>query len=274
MPYATRVTGRPVSLAEIPARQDGGLTKNTAQPHLDELCQRLRVQQEALFASQQRSVLILLQGTDTAGKGGTIEHVMSGLNPGGCHVISFKKPTELDLAHDFLWRVHPHAPAKGMFAIFDRSYYEDVLIVRVHDFVPKSVWEKRYEHINAFERLLIDSGTIVLKFFLHISKEEQEERLKAREEEEDKRWKINPGDYDEREKWDDYRRAYEAMLERCASKDAPWYVIPADRKWYRNLAVAETIVETLGTHEAEWRDALLERGRHAYEALQDLRSKR
>jgi len=273
MPYAIKVTSGPVSLAEIEPRQDGGLTKKTAQPQLTELRDRLRVQQEALYAAQQRSVLILLQGTDTAGKGGTIEHVMSGLNPAGCHVIPFKKPTEIELAHDFLWRVHPHAPAKGMFAIFDRSYYEDVLIVRVHDLVPKSVWEKRYDHINAFERLLIDSGTIVLKFFLHISREEQEERLTAREQEADKRWKINPGDYEEREKWDDYRRAYEVMLERCASKDAPWYVVPSDRKWYRNLAVAETIVDTLGAHESEWRDALLERGRQSYEALQDLRSK-
>ena len=269
MAYAVKVTGDPVALEEIPSRQDGGLTKKSAQPELKELCERLRVQQEALFAAQQRSVLILLQGTDTAGKGGTIEHVMSGLNPSGCHVISFKRPTELELAHDFLWRVHPHAPAKGMFAIFDRSYYEDVLIVRVHDLVPKSVWEKRYDAINAFERLLLDGGTIVLKFFLHISKEEQAKRLKAREEEENKRWKINPADYEEREKWADYRAAYEAMLSRCATEDAPWHVVPADRKWFRNLAVAETIVEELGKHEAEWRDALLQRGKQNYEALKN-----
>ncbi|HEU5317855.1 MAG TPA: PPK2 family polyphosphate kinase [Chloroflexota bacterium] len=266
-PYTIKLTGQPVSLADIPPRQDGGFTKKTAKPRLKELNERLHTLQEALYAANRRSVLILLQGTDTAGKGGTIEHVMGGVDPAGCHVIGFKRPTELDLAHDFLWRVHPHAPAQGMISIFDRSHYEDVLIVRVHDLVPPGVWQARYEHINAFEKLLADSGTIILKFFLHISMEEQAERLKAREEEEDKRWKLNPGDYEERKRWDDYEQAYEAMLTRCATEYAPWYVVPADRKWFRNLAVAETIVDVLGRHETEWCDALLERGRKNYEAL-------
>jgi len=148
-----------------------------------------------------------------------------------------------------------------------------VLIVRVHNLVPEEAWQKRYEHINAFERLLTDSDTLVLKFFLHISKEEQAERLKAREDEEDKRWKLNPGDYKEREKWDDYRRAYEEMLTRCATENAPWFIVPADRKWYRNLAVAETLVAELSAYETGWRDALLERGRNNYKALKaELRS--
>jgi PPK2 family polyphosphate:nucleotide phosphotransferase len=266
-PYTVKLTGQPVSLAEISARQDGGLTKKTAKPRLKELSERLHTLQEALYAAGSRSVLILLQGTDTAGKGGTIEHVMGGVNPAGCHVVGFKRPTELELSHDFLWRVHPHAPAKGMITIFDRSHYEDVLVVRVHDLVPKAEWERRYDHINAFERLLTDSGTIVLKFFLHISKEEQAERLKAREDEEDKRWKLNAGDYEERKRWDDYQEAYEAMLTRCATEHAPWYVVPSDRKWFRNLAVAEAIVDVLSRHETEWCDALLARGKKNYEAL-------
>jgi PPK2 family polyphosphate:nucleotide phosphotransferase len=267
MSFTVKATGQPISLGEIPARQDGGFTKKSSKERLAELSARLHDLQESLFAAHHHSVLILLQGTDTSGKGGTIEHVMGGMNPAGVRVGVFKKPTEEELAHDFLWRIHPHAPAKGMISIFDRSHYEDILIVRVHNLVPEETWQKRYEHINAFERLLVDSGTIVLKFFLHISKEEQAERLAARETEEDKRWKLNPGDYKERKKWDDYQQAYEAMLTRCASDAAPWYVVPADRKWYRNLAVAETLVKVLGGYEKEWRDALLARGKQNYEAM-------
>ena len=267
MPLTVKATGQPISLDDIPPREDGGFTKKSSKPRLADLSARLHDLQEACYAAHTHSVLILLQGTDTSGKGGTIEHVMGGMNPAGVRVAGFKRPTEEELAHDFLWRIHAHAPARGMISLFDRSHYEDVLIVRVHDLVPAEMWQKRYEHINAFERLLVDSGTIVLKFFLHISKEEQAERLKAREEEEDKRWKLNPGDYKEREKWDDYRRAYEEMLARCATESAPWYVVPADRKWFRNLAVAEALVEALGQHEDEWRGALLERGRKNYDAL-------
>ena len=267
MPFTVKTTGQPISLDDIPPRQDGGFTKKTSKARLAELGERLHDIQESLFAAQQHSVLILLQGTDTSGKGGTIEHVMGAMNPAGVRVAGFKRPTDEDLEHDFLWRIHPHTPARGMISIFDRSHYEDVLIVRVRNLVPEEAWQKRYEHINAFERLLTDNDTIVVKFFLHISKEEQAERLKAREVEEDKRWKLNPGDYKEREKWDDYRRAYEEMLARCATESAPWYVVPADRKWYRNLAVAETLVEILGQHEAAWREDLLERGAKNYEAL-------
>jgi PPK2 family polyphosphate:nucleotide phosphotransferase len=273
VPFTVKAAGQPISLDDIPPRQDGGFTKKSSKVRLAELSERLHDLQESLYAAHHHSVLMLLQGTDTSGKGGTIEHVMGGMNPAGVRVAGFKKPTEEDLAHDFLWRIHPHAPAKGMVSIFDRSQYEDVLIVRVHSLVPEEVWQTRYEHINAFERLLTDSGTLVLKFFLHISYEEQAERLKAREEEEDKRWKLNPGDYKERKKWDDYRRAYEEMLTRCATENAPWYIVPADRKWFRNLAVAETLVEVLGAYESEWRGALLERGQRNYEALKkELRS--
>jgi PPK2 family polyphosphate:nucleotide phosphotransferase len=271
--FAHRLTGGKVSLADLNPRQDGGLTKQEAGPRLKALNQCLHDLQELLYAAQHQSVLILLQGMDTSGKGGTIEHVMSGVNPAGCRVTSFKKPSAEDLSHDFLWRVHPHAPGKGMMAIFDRSHYEDVLVARVRELVPEPVWQARYEHINAFEQLLADSGTIILKFFLHISKEEQLERLQAREEEPEKRWKLNYGDYEERERWDDYMRAYEAVLERCSHEHAPWYVVPSDRKWFRNLAVAQAIVDRLSTHEDEWRRTLLDRGEKNFQALQDYRQR-
>jgi len=262
-----RATGDKVSLQKLAPRQDGDLTKDTAKPRLKALNARLHDLQELLFAAHLHSVLVILQGMDTSGKGGTIEHVMGGVNPAGCRVVSFKKPTEEDLSHDFLWRIHPHAPGTGMMAIFDRSHYEDVLIARVRSLVPEPIWQARYEQINAFERLLTESGTIVFKFFLHISKEEQLERLKAREEEPDKRWKLSAGDYAEREHWDDYQRAFEVLLERCATKESPWYVVPSDRKWFRNLAVAETLVERLSSHEDEWRQAVHERGERNHQAL-------
>ncbi|HXI16465.1 MAG TPA: PPK2 family polyphosphate kinase [Chloroflexota bacterium] len=262
-----RATGDKFSLQKLAPRQDGDLTKDTAKPRLKALNARLHDLQELLFAAHLHSVLVILQGMDTSGKGGTIEHVMGGVNPAGCRVVSFKKPTEEDLSHDFLWRIHPHAPGTGMMAIFDRSHYEDVLIARVRSLVPEPIWQARYEQINAFERLLTESGTIVFKFFLHISKEEQLERLKAREEEPDKRWKLSAGDYAEREHWDDYQRAFEVLLERCATKESPWYVVPSDRKWFRNLAVAETLVERLSSHEDEWRQAVHERGERNHQAL-------
>jgi PPK2 family polyphosphate:nucleotide phosphotransferase len=269
--YAQKFTGGKVSLAKIDTRVDGGLTREASTAQLSDLNVRLRELQELLYAAQQHSVLIVLQATDTGGKDGTIEHVMSGVNPQGCHVVSFKRPTEEDLLHDFLWRIHPHTPARGMMAIFNRSHYEDVLITRIHNLIPPKVWQARYDHINAFERSLIESGTIILKFFLHISKDEQLERLQARENEPEKRWKLNPGDYAERELWDDYRRAFEDALERCASTDAPWYVVPADRKWFRNLAVAEAIVKALEPHRDAWRRELLARGERAYHQVLDAR---
>jgi PPK2 family polyphosphate:nucleotide phosphotransferase len=174
-----------------------------------------------------------------------IRHVFDGVNPQGVKVASFKKPTPRELAHDYLWRIHPHTPGDGEIVIFNRSHYEDVLVVRVHGLVPADVWERRYDHINAFERLLADEGTTILKFFLHISKEEQRERLQARLDDPGKHWKFSLGDLDERARWDDYVAAYEAMLSKTSTPWAPWYVVPADRKWYRNLVIARVMVDTL-----------------------------
>lgn len=274
MAYARKLIGGKVVLKEIEPRQDGGLTKEDSKPLLDALTARLYDLQERLYAGHHHAVLILFQGMDTSGKGGTIEHVMSGVDPAGCRVAAFKAPTEEELSHDFLWRVHPHTPGRGMMAIFDRSHYEDVLIGRVRNLVPRKVWQARYEHINAFERLLGENDTIILKFFLHISKTEQAERLQAREDDPEKRWKLNASDYVEREKWAEYQRAYEVMLERCSTKEAPWYVVPADRKWFRNLAVAEAIVGTLEAHEKEWVRTLRARGEERYEDVLEGREAR
>jgi PPK2 family polyphosphate:nucleotide phosphotransferase len=183
---------------------------------------------------------------DAGGKDGTIRKIMSGVNPQGVRVTSFKRPTEEELAHDFLWRIHRAVPGRGMIGIFNRSHYEDVLVVRVHNIVPKSVWQQRYDHINNFERLLADSGVTILKFYLHISKEEQKERLQARLDRPHKRWKFDPRDLEERKLWDDYMAAFEAALSRCSTEVAPWHIVPANKKWYRNLVISETIVETLG----------------------------
>jgi PPK2 family polyphosphate:nucleotide phosphotransferase len=193
---------------------------------------------------------------DTSGKDGAIRNVLLNVNPQGCRVESFKVPTEEELAHDFLWRVHKVAPRKGMLGVFNRSHYEDVLVVRVHKLVPEQVWKARYEQINAFERLLADNGTIILKFFLHISKQEQEQRLLDREKEVDKAWKLAAGDWRERAYWDDYQKAYEDALTRCNRDYAPWYIVPANRKWFRNLAISEALVATLKEYRGEWRAAL------------------
>jgi PPK2 family polyphosphate:nucleotide phosphotransferase len=210
-----------------------------------ELNNRLESLQEVLYAEGKHKVLIVLQAMDTGGKDGTIRHVFDGTNPQGVTVASFKKPTPEELAHDYLWRVHARTPQNGQITIFNRSHYEDVLVVRVHGLVPQEVWGRRYEHINAFEKLLADEGTTILKFFLHISKEEQRERLQARLDEPDKAWKFSMGDLDERKLWDSYTGAYQDALERTSTEWAPWYVVPADRKWYRNIVISQVLVETL-----------------------------
>ena len=209
------------------------------------LNKRLEELQELLYAEGRHKLLIVLQAMDAGGKDGTIRHVFDGTNPQGVKVASFKKPTREELAHDYLWRVHRHTPGTGEIAIFNRSHYEDVLVVRVHDYVPPERWQRRYDHIVEFERLLADEGTTILKFFLHISKEEQKERFQSRLDEPHKRWKFAKGDLDERERWDDYMRAFEAALSKTSTDTAPWYVIPADRKWYRNLVISKILVETL-----------------------------
>ncbi len=208
--------------------------------------------QELLYAVRSHSVLVILQGRDTSGKDGTIRHVAGPLNSQSCSVASFKVPTEEELAHDFLWRVHAQTPPSGDIRIFNRSHYEDVLVVRVHKLAPKEVWRQRYEHINAFEQLLADSGTIILKFYLHISKEEQKQRLLEREKDPVKSWKLSVNDWKEREHWDDYTAAYEDALNRCSTKHAPWFIVPADKKWFRNLAVAETLRNALMPFKKSW----------------------
>jgi len=220
-----------------------GLKKNDAA--LLKHVRRLGELQHLLYADKRYALLIVLQALDAGGKDGTIAHVMSGVNPQGCQVTSFKAPTQEELDHDFLWRIHKAVPPRGIIGIFNRSQYEDVLIVRVHDLVPKRVWSKRYDEINDFEKMLSENGVVILKFFLHISKDEQLQRFQARLEDPEKNWKLSLPDFKEREHWDDYMKAYEDALTKCSTKHAPWFVIPANHKWFRNLAISSIIIETL-----------------------------
>jgi PPK2 family polyphosphate:nucleotide phosphotransferase len=205
----------------------------------------LRELQEVFYAEAKRALLVVVQAMDTGGKDGAIKHVFHGVDPQGCQVTSFKVPSAVERSHDALWRHHLACPGKGIIGIHNRSHYETVLVERVKDLAPKGVWSKRYEHINAFERMLADEGTVIVKFFLHISKDEQKRRLEARLKDPHKNWKFNPGDLVEREHWADYQDAYEDALNRCSTEWAPWYVIPADKKWFRNWAVSDLIVKTL-----------------------------
>lgn len=209
--------------------------------------QRKRISglQERLYAENEQGLLIVLQAMDTGGKDGTIKHVLRGVNPQGCRVSSFKAPSAEEANHDFLWRYHKSAPARGRIGIFNRSHYEDVLIVRVKNLVPESVWRPRYDLINDFEKGLVSSGVTVLKFFLHISRDEQKRRLQSRLDDPEKRWKFSTGDLKERAYWDDYQRAYEAVINECSTEHAPWHVVPANKKWYRNLVIARVIADTL-----------------------------
>lgn len=231
----------PADNSEAPAgKKDTKLKLNSLNDTLEEL-------QELFYAENKHKLLIVLQGMDTSGKDGTIRHVFDGVNPQGVKVSSFKVPTAKELAHDYLWRIHPHVPGKGEIVIFNRSHYEDVLVVRVHSLVSETVWSKRYEHINAFEKLLADEGTHILKFFLHISKDEQKERLQARLDDPLKHWKFSTGDLKERKLWSQYIAAYEDVLSKTNTPWAPWYIIPADRKWYRNYVIANVIINTLSS---------------------------
>jgi PPK2 family polyphosphate:nucleotide phosphotransferase len=232
-------------LADVDAGATHGRTKARSAVELGRGLDRLTGLQDRLWAEAKHPILIVLQGIDAAGKDGTVRHVMTAFNPMGCMVTSWKAPTPVELAHDYLWRIHRQMPGKGEIVVFNRSHYEDVLVVRVHDLVPKEVWSRRYDQINAFERLLVEEGTTILKFFLYIDRDEQRARLQARLDDPSKRWKFRLGDLEERKRWDDYTAAYEDMLERCSTDDAPWYVIPANRKWFRNLAVAEILADTL-----------------------------
>jgi len=237
--------GSKVRLTDESAVDDRAPRSEDAEQRIEPLLARLPELQTALYAESRRALLIVLQGRDASGKDGLTRKVFGPLNSQGCVVSNFKRPTEYELSRDYLWRVHQVVPPKGTIGIFNRSHYEDVLVVRVHNLVPKDTWSKRYDQINDFERILTENGVTILKFFLHISKEEQKERLLARLHDPLKNWKFQVGDLEERKFWDDYTEAYEDALERCSTEFAPWYIVPADRKKTRDLMVAEAVAETL-----------------------------
>jgi PPK2 family polyphosphate:nucleotide phosphotransferase len=256
-----------------PGHTDTHNNRDSADQELQALSDELSELQELLAAAQKNSLLVVLQGMDTSGKDGTIRHVLSHVNPQGCFVHSFKAPTPEELAHDFLWRVHKVTPAKGEMGIFNRSHYEDVLVARVNNLVPEKVWSRRFEEINNFEHLLAQNGMIVLKFFLHISYDEQEQRLLAREEDKDKSWKLSAEDWEDRKYWKEYEKAYEDALSKCSIDNAPWYIVPGNHKWYRNLAVAHTIVHSMRQFKDAWKAELEARGQRELEKLKQIRSK-
>jgi PPK2 family polyphosphate:nucleotide phosphotransferase len=249
-----------VDLAQFDPASTPGFSgdKEEASEITEALAPELGDLQERLFAAGRvkettdRKILIVLQGMDTSGKGGTIRHAIGMVDPQGVKIKAFKAPTEEERAHHYLWRIERELPAPGLIGIFDRSHYEDVLVVRVHKLVDESVWSKRYDEINAWEKDLVEQGTVLIKCFLHISSAEQKERLMARLEDPTKHWKYNPGDVDERANWSAYMRAYQTVLERCNTQHAPWYLIPADRKWYRNWAVAQLLTEHLRALDLDW----------------------
>jgi len=251
MKQPIRVTP-PVRLKDFDPSYCHGLDKDATREKTAKLCQRIGELQELLHANVRHAVLILLQGMDTSGKDGTVKHVLQCVNPAGVETANFKAPSSEELAHDYLWRVHQRVPRYGNFGIFNRSHYEDVLIVRVLKLQPEPVWRARYDQINAFEKHLTENRVILLKFFLHISKEEQAERLKARLEDRRKNWKFEMGDLQMRAKWRQFQKAYEDALNRCSMPWAPWHVIPADRKWYRDYIVARTVVDALEKLKLKW----------------------
>jgi PPK2 family polyphosphate:nucleotide phosphotransferase len=270
MGYALRCDGsHAVDLAAVDTRGADDITKEAGKVEFEALARELGELQELLYAAGTNALLIILQGMDTSGKDGTIRAVLKDMSPSGVHVWSFKVPTAEERAHDFLWRHHLQTPALSTVAVFNRSYYEAVLVEPVRGIVSAEVATSRYPHINDFELLLDQSRTLVAKFFLHISREEQMERLLARQEEVEKWWKLSAGDWEERERWDEYLAAYQATINATATSWAPWYVVPADRKWYRNLAVAQALAEMLRPHRDDWLAALRERGEEELAALRD-----
>jgi len=252
---ATVEPGRPFDLAGVDPDATAGYEKEAARAALGGERARIRAVQQRLYAERRRSLLVVFQAIDTGGKDGTIRNVFEGVNPQGCRVSSFKVPSADELGYDFLWRYHRQVPGHGMIGVFNRSHYEDVLVVRVKDLVPEPVWRERYGLINDFERLLSVSGTTVLKFFLHISRQEQKERLEARLADPAKRWKFDPADLVERESWDAYQDAFADALTHCSTPSAPWHVVPANRKWLRNLLVARTIADTLEAMDPRYPEA-------------------
>jgi len=249
MDFAKKLRVKPghgLKLSDFDADDTLGFSKDTDSKKLtDKTIDRLDKLQYLLYAQNRHSLLVILQGMDAAGKDGTIRHVMRGVNPQGCTVTAFKVPSHEESQHDFLWRAHRSCPTLGDIGIFNRSHYEDVLVVRVHKLVPRATWEARYDQINKFESILAENNTVILKFFLHISKDEQKKRFEARIEDPKRNWKASPSDFQERPYWHEYARAYEDVLSRCSPKHAPWFIIPANHKWLRNIAVSRIIVETL-----------------------------
>lgn len=237
--------GEKFHLKDYDPRYDAGLDKEQSKAEAQQLAVRIDELQNVLYAAKSHAILVVLQGIDTSGKDGTVKDVFAVTGPIGCGVVNFGVPTSEELAHDYLWRYRKELPRRGHITVFNRSYYESVLVERVKDIVPKEVWSRRYDDINQLERFLTDNGTVVLKFFLHISKDEQRERLQERVDNPRKHWKFNLGDLEERKLWDDYQAAFEDMVDRCNTKHAPWHVVPADRNWYRNLVVAQTIAAKL-----------------------------
>ena len=247
--------GSKVDLSKVDASfKDDHESHEHALPEIEAYAQKIHDLQYLMYSEGKRSLLLCLQGRDAAGKDGTINHVLAAMNPQGCTVTGFKVPSKEEAAHDFLWRYHQATPARGHVGIFNRSHYEDVLVVRVHDMVPKKVWSRRYHHINAFEELLADNDTTILKFYLHIDPEEQLERFRTRIDDPARHWKISDGDYAERPYWDAYTKAFEDALSRCSTKHAPWFVIPSNHKWFRNLAIAKIVTETLESLEMSFPD--------------------
>jgi PPK2 family polyphosphate:nucleotide phosphotransferase len=237
--------GKRLRLSKRDPDDTAGVNKRDCEQTLQKNVQRLFDLQTMLSASNEHAVLIVLQAMDAGGKDGTIRHVMTGLNPQACRVTSFKVPTQEELQHDFLWRIHRAMPRRGEIGIFNRSHYEDVLVARVHKIVPKPVWRERFEQINRFEKIMAQNDTVIFKFFLHISSDEQARRLEARIDDPHKNWKISAADFKERNYWEDYVAAYEDALSRCSTGHAPWYVIPSNKKWFRNLAVSQILVDAM-----------------------------
>ena len=246
-PVVTVGSGRKIRLSKIDPDETGGMTKEKALERIGNLCEKISELQEILYAEHRRSLLLIFQAMDTGGKDGAIKNLCGGLNPAGLEIRNFKAPSVEELDHDFLWRAHKAAPSRGMIGVWNRSHYEDVLIVRVHKLVPKKVWKARYQQINRFEQSLSENGTTIVKFMLHISKDEQKNRLQARLDRPDKWWKFNPNDIKERALWDDYQQAYEDAINFCATDCAPWHVVPANHKWARNLFIADLVLRVLKT---------------------------
>ena len=273
MPYAHKVPpGAKVNLKDHNPADTAGLAKPEGVKRIAKLGEEIGELQELMYAADNTALLVVFQGRDTSGKDGAIKKILSYINVQSTKVASFKVPTDEELSHDFLWRIHKQTPERGAMTVFNRSHYEDVLVVRVHNLVPEKVWRPRYEAINNFEKLLDQSNTLILKFYLHISKEEQEERLLEREGDPTKAWKLAVGDWKERELWDQYTAAYEEALSRCSTKAAPWHIVPADKKWFRDLAVAEAIAEALRPAKKEWMKTLETLGAVAKTELEAFRS--